>query len=68
MNIRITNYGLGIPEKNISEGDHHSTEYFEVEDEDDIIKMDEDAEDNGPGTFYSETSNWERRETLKLRL
>ena len=67
LNIRITNYGLGIPEKNIREGDHHSTEYFEVEDEDDIIKMD-DAGDNGPGTFNSGSSSGKRRETLKLRL
>ena len=66
LNIRITNYGLGIPEKNISEGDHHITEYFEVEDEDDIIKMD-DAGDNGPGTFNSDSSNGKRREKLKLR-
>ena len=68
LNIRITNYGLGVPEKNISEGDHHRTEYIEVEAEDDIIKIEEDiAEDNRPGTFNSESCNGKRRETLKLR-
>ena len=45
-------------------------EYFEADDKKDLIKKEaeDDTEDNGPGTFNSETSNWERRETLKLRL
>ena len=51
--MRIANnYDLGIPKKEISEGDHHCTEYFETDDNKDLIKKEEDdAEDNGPGTF-----------------
>ena len=69
LNIRFTNYDLGIPEKENSEGDRHSTEYYEVEDEEDIIKIeDDDDEDNGPCTSSSESSSGKRREKLKLRL
>ena len=52
-NMRIiNNYDLGIPKKEISEGDHHCTEYFEADDNKDLIKKEvDDAEDNGPGTF-----------------
>ena len=57
--------------KNIlkSEYDHQSAEYFEADDNKDLIKKEEDdTEDNGPGTFNSESSIRKRRDTLKLRL
>ena len=57
--------------KNIlkSEYDHQSAEYFEADDNKDLIKKEEDdTEDIGPGTFNSESSSGKRRETLKLRL
>ena len=40
--IRTTNYDLGIPKKEISEGDHHGTEYFEADDKRDLIKKEEE--------------------------
>ena len=65
----INNYDLGIPKKEISEGDHQSAEYFEAEFEEDLVKKEEtDAEYKGPGTFNSVSSSGKRRETLKLRL
>ena len=69
-NMRIANnYDLGIPKKEISEGDHHCTEYFEADDNKDLIKKEEDdPEDNGRCTSNSESSNGKRQETLKLRL
>ena len=45
-------------------------EYFEADDNKDLIKkeVEDGTEDNGPGTFNSESSSGKRRETLKLRL
>ena len=45
------------------------TEYFEADDNKDLIKMEEedDAEGNGLGTFNSENSIGKRQEKLKLR-
>ena len=42
--MRINNYDLGIPKKENSEGDHHSTEYFEADDDEDIIEIEKDSE------------------------
>ena len=54
--IRFTNYDLGVSKRENSEGDHHRTEYFEADDNKDLIKIEEDdAEDK-------------RQEKLKLRL
>ena len=41
--MKITNnYDLGIPKKEISEGDHHSAEYVEADDDNDLIKKEEE--------------------------
>ena len=57
----MTNYDL-IPKKEINEGDHHSTEYFEADDDKNFIKIEEDyAEDN-------RVSSVKKPENLKLRL
>ena len=53
--IRTTNYDLGIPKKEISEGDHHGTEYFEADDKRDLIKKEEEDDSK-------------EKEKLKLRL
>ena len=44
--IQSQNSDLEIPKKEKSEGDHHSTEYFEADDDKDKIKIEkEDSED-----------------------
>ena len=53
--IRNTNYDLGIPKNEISEGDHHGTEYFEADDKRDLIKKEEEDDSK-------------EKEKLKLRL
>ena len=62
--IRTTNCDLG-------EGDHHRTEFFEIVDKKDIIKMEEeeDVEHNDLRTSNSVTvgSSGKRQEKLKLR-
>ena len=58
----ITNYDLGIPKKENRKGDHHSTEYFEADDDKNFIKIEEDdAEDN-------RVSSVKKEENLTLRL
>ena len=68
LNIRLTNYDLGIPMKKTGEEDHHSAEYIEVKDEEDIIKIEDDDDEDGPCTSNSQSSSGKRREKLKLRL
>ena len=66
--MRITNSDLGIPKKENRKGDHHSTEYFEADDDKDKIKIKkEDSEDNRLNTFNSEATVG-KLGTLKLRL
>ena len=64
----IANYDLGIPKKENRKGDHHSTEYFEADDDKDKIKIEkEDSEDNRLNTFNFEATVG-KLGTLKLRL
>ena len=62
--IRTTNYDLGVSKIENSEGDHHRTDYFEADDNKDIIKMEEDR----LSTSNSVGSSGKRQEKLKLRL
>ena len=66
--MRITNYDLVIPKKENRKGDHHSSEYFEADDDKDRIKIEkDDSEDNRLNTFNSEATLG-KLGTLKLRL
>ena len=66
--LQSQNSDLGIPKKENSERDHHSTEYFEADDDKDKIKIKkDDSEDNRLNTFNSE-ANVGKMGTLKLRL
>ena len=59
FNMRITNCDLGIPRK----GDHHSSEYFEADDDKDIVKIErDDSEDDHV------ISSGKKQKRLKLRL
>ena len=65
----MTNYDL-IPKKEINEGDHHSAEYFEADDEDaDIIKIEDDSgEEDVASTSNSDGGTGRRRISKRLRL
>ena len=66
--LQSQNSDLGIPKKENSERDHHSTEYFEADDDKDKIKIKkEDSEDNRLNTFNSEVTVGNLGK-LKLRL
>ena len=63
FNMRITNYDLGIPKRENRKGDHRSSEYFEADDDKDIVKIErDDSEDDHV------ISSGKKQKRLKLRL